>query len=187
MSHQRLSALIEASYTMQHAEQFLQETVTAPQVDILSRQCNQVLYLFPVQPFCCSYMSAMLVALAQHNGLPCYLVAGSLYLRDICLFKYDNRIETSNINLDWAGHCWAVLNNLIIDVSLFRTAYLPQSPILLRDLIVKAFGKENIGGIIAAHTTMRTYGLSYQAEYVFTDDQVTGLRHAADLIISNNA
>lgn len=186
MSHQRLGVLIEAAYTKQHAEQHLQEAVTTLQVDILSEQCTQVLYSFPDQPFCCAYMSAMLVALAQHNGLPCYLVAGSLDLRDKCLFKYDNSIETSNMNLDWAGHCWVVLNNLIIDVSLFRTAYSPKSPIGLRDLIVKVFGKENKRAIIADYTTMRTYGLSYQAEYVFTYDQVTGLCDAADLIISNN-
>jgi hypothetical protein len=182
-SHNRLYALIEASYSTAHAEQFQRSIVTSDHINKISKSCKQILDIFPYQPFCCAYMSALLVDFAKQEGLTSYLAAGSLDFKGRRLFQYENSVEVStDIIQNWPGHCWVVLNNVIVEISLFRTAYSQKSPKWLEALIVEHFGQGK-GVIIADYAKLGEYGFSYQPEYIFTEQQVEGLLKAADLLI----
>lgn len=181
-SHNRLCNLIEVSFSTAHAEQFSRSITTNNDVQKIHKLSKQILELFPYRPFCCAYMSALLVDFARQEGLTCYLVAGSLDFKGKRLFVYEDSIESSNIIPDWTGHCWVVLNNTIIEISLFRTAYSQHAPQWLNALIIEQFG-EGKGVIIADYVKMSEYGFSYQPEYIFTEQQIEGISKAADLLI----
>ena len=89
-------------------------------------------------------------------------------------------------NLDWDGHCWVIFGNLLGDVSLFRTAYSEASPPALKHKIITEFG-EGHGLLISPLESLTQTCIAYDAQYVLTDDEITGLYNSARNIIERQS
>lgn len=130
--------------------------------------------IYPYQPFACAYLSAMMVEYARQDGIHAYLAAGSLDFKEQTLFKYDPIIESNHIVENWNGHCWAIFNDCIVDLSIFRTAYADQSPQWLKNLFISNFGKGK-GALIATPLEISEIGFNYQPMYIFNDEKISSL------------
>ena len=183
MSIDKYLHLIKKSYSNCHAEEFLKSYLYNNQIEVIQKSCQEVLQMIPPQPFECALLSACLVERARQIGFSCYLVAGSLTFNERILFDYDPIIEHKNIVENWRGHCWVIFNDVIVETSLFRTAYSEKSPTWLKNTITEYFG-EHRGAIFATISEIKKMGLYYTPEYIFNDLQLTGLLNHAEQIIS---
>ncbi len=174
--------LIEKSYSKEHAKKFEQNIINNNHTMILRECCAQVMQVFPPQPYCCAYLSALLVEITRGKGMQAYLAAGTLDFKNKRLFDYDHSVENTNLVTKWNGHCWAVLNNAICDVSFFRTAYSDQSPTWLKELVSNNFGA-GCGALLASNLEMDSFDLHYSPKYIFDDDRLDGLLNSAEKII----
>jgi hypothetical protein len=143
-----------------------------------------VLQGFPRQVGACALMTAMWVAFIRANTpYPIHAIAGALLIdgrpifgRNAC--ARDVKRAFTGTNLDWDGHCWIIFGNLIGDLSICRTAYSRESPPLLNQRIVSAFGKGR--GLLAAPAdAFLQAGMRYEPYYVITDNEITGLFQGA--------
>lgn len=174
--------LIEKSYSKEQANKFEQSIINNNHATIIKQGCSEIMQTFPPQPYCCAYLSALMVELARGKGLQAYLVAGSLDFKNKRLFDYDPSVESTNVVSQWSGHCWAVFNNAICDISFFRTVYSEQSPIWLKELVINNFG-EGRGALLASNLDMDELGLYYSPKYIFDDNRLDGLLNSAEKII----
>ncbi len=133
-----LRELITESFGLEAAEQWSRFTVGEGDKRKLVDSARKVLEIFPGrEPGACCLMSAIyLLALEKMEGPPAYVVAGSLYVGDTCVFgedgELDGKTRFSQSNLSWDGHAWIVCGDWLSDVSLFRTADGAKSPPALK-------------------------------------------------------
>lgn len=187
---QKLSSLIAASYSKADAEAAMSFQPSKFAVQQLSDAGKEVLKLFPDKPGACALMTAMWAAFIRDNTeYPIHAFAGSLFVDGVHVFGSDSTANQTKgaftaTNLDWDGHCWIVFGNLIADISLFRTAYSDASPLALKKKIVAEFGTGRRLFIAPLHVLAET-GIVYDAQYVLTDDEITGLFNGARTMIDS--
>jgi hypothetical protein len=182
MQQNKYLQLIEQSYSKEHVKKFSKKSFNT-QIESLKKLCKDVLEMLPPQPFTCAFMSAAFVEQARQEGIPAYLVAGSLAFKDKMLFRYDPIIEQKDILEKWSGHCWVILNDVIVELSLFNTIYSNQSPIWLTDLFT-GFSSKQKNFMVATISEMESMELVYTPKYIFNDRKISGLLNSIEQIIS---
>lgn len=125
-AHAILLSLIEKFCSRDAAKKFDANIISVNQIKILHECCIEIMRVFPYQPYSCAYINALLVERARMNGIEAYLVAGTLDFQKKRIFNYDPVVESKDVITNWNGHCWAVFNNVIADLSFFRTMYSEQ-------------------------------------------------------------
>ena len=185
-----IKTLIEKSYDLAEVKKYHDFEPSQSQIQELAGAGQNVLGEFPSQAGACTLMSAMWSAtIRDSTDLPIHVVAGSLYIDEHHIFGSNssaNQMKNafSGKNLDWDGHCWVVFGNLIGDISIFRTAYSPNSPHYLQEKIISNFGKGR-GLFVATLDSMIENGFTYEPKYILTDSEITGLCKGAFSVINN--
>jgi len=143
----------------------------------------EILNHFPPIPGACAMMSAIYAGMLKDQGFDAQMIAGALYLEEMRLFGEHSAEKATfeQSNLDWDGHCWIQLNDLIADISLFRTVYSSASGTPLKQILEK-FG-EGKSLLISSPQGMKDMGLRYEAQYTLTDEQVDNLIRGAFSIL----
>lgn len=185
-----LRHLIAASRTAEELEQFDEFSPSDVDIKLITETGVEVLKVIPPTPGACVLMSAVHATLLENRlSGPAFVVAGSLSVADTPVFG--NAEPPANLNavfndhnLSWDGHCWIAVADLIVDVSVFRTAYSPQSPPALKDHVIAEFGAGR--GLMVAKPT-GTGKLVYAPQYVLTQDQTDALFRGARAMFGGEA
>ncbi len=173
-----IAPLIQESYSKKDVEEYLSYEATKSDQNTIFQRAKELLGYIPAFPNLCVPMNAALVVMIRdHTNIPIHMVAGTLDLHNQRVFGDYTEIvnwkeEFSKSNLDWAGHCWAVYGDYLVEASLFRTAYAPESPHWLRQMIIQEFG-EGRGLMIGKIQDFRDRRLNYKAKYILTDEEIT--------------
>lgn len=144
---------------------------------LLKKTCLEILTNMPHRPFLCLPLSAALYAfLKDRHNIDSKIVTGNLYFEDKCIFKQDYKISeaTDGVFREWAGHAWVEIEDLVCDLSFFRTLYSQNFTKPFKDKLVERFGVGR-GAIIATRAQLKIDGLRYEAIDTLSDDIATGI------------
>lgn len=176
-----LDLLIRQSRSAEDATAHGGRIVTENDQSQLANVGRQLLSVFPPIPGACLLMSALYAARLQELVAgPILVIAGGLSVGSEHVFGAGGQFDGKRFdqsNPSWDGHAWVELGDLVADVSIFRTAYSGQSHPLLRESIAKTYGRGR--GLMIRRSGDASDGLTYEPQYVLTEDQVTGLARGA--------
>jgi hypothetical protein len=125
--------------------------------------------------FCKTSATVVLYAILKDNyHVDARLVTGNLYFKDQYIFKQDFSIAgTQKDRLqEWGGHAWVEVENLILDLSIFRTIYSEQFTKPFKSELMSQFGQGR-GCIIGTSVQMKEFGLIYQSMDALKDGIAT--------------
>ena len=176
--------------TKEDVDSFLSYEITASDMLFLKEAVNEVLRKMPANAFNCAMLSGLLGAIINdHSNIPVSVISGHLDYSSKRIFNCYKPIPFSTdkkeINEIWDGHCWVELNNLIVDISIFRTIYYGNVPRDLHDNIVYRFG-EGRGALVGTPHEIQKMDFAYTPCYCLTSDQISGLVLGADKLINSN-
>lgn len=171
-----LLAMIEASHSREATQQFRNYELNDRAWGIFKEMSRGMLTAVRPEGSSCVIMSALLAtALEEPLGTVVPVVAGALKLDGEYMYgshrAVDGRRVFSENGADWDGHCWILLGNYIVDISLGRTARQGHCRAPLARRVLSAFG-EHVGMIAVTESSVRETGLLYLPRYVLTPDQV---------------
>lgn len=155
--------------------------------EILNSIVVEVLKNIPYKPFLCLPLSAMLYAILNDNlKVETKIATGDLLYKGKYIFKQDFSISSAkeNIYRDWSGHAWVELDNLICDLSFFRTLYSDKFTKPFKKELIEFFG-EGKGCLITTSQQMNLWGLSYEAIDYLSDESATGIIKGYESLIKN--
>jgi len=183
-----MDRLIAASFTHAEAKAYRGFVPTMEQLESTEQVGIDILRHLPPLAAACAPMSAVYAARLQNLAkLPCYVVAGSLRVRNTYVFgdgkPFDGRKVLSESNSSWDGHAWVVIGCYLADISLFRTVNAGKAHPLLSMHVRREFG-EGRGLMIAKQSDVPLSGLYYLPQYVLTEEQVAGLYRGAMRLFS---
>ena len=144
---------------------------------ILEKAVIDVLKYTPYRPFLCLPLSALLyVILKDKHGLDPKLTTGNLKFKEQYIFKQDFKITDAKqgVFTEWAGHAWVEIENVICDLSFFRTLYSAEFKRLYKRQLVDAFG-EGRGCLIFEKDKIAPGELSYQGMDFLEDETITAI------------
>jgi hypothetical protein len=152
----------------------------APQADIdaVLRVGTDLLKAFPSVPGACAPMSALLaVGLEASVSPPIFVVAGELAIAGTSVFGRETSDWSkafSMHNPSWDGHCWIMLGDRIIDISVCRTAYSGKGHPALQRHLLALYGRGR--GLLAFRESEALEdGFDYAPRYILSPDEVDGL------------
>lgn len=165
--------------TEEEINYFQSYKVTKSDMLFLTEAIGEVLTKIPANAFNCAMLSGMLGAIINdHSSIPVSVVSGHLDYSSKRIFHCDKPIsystEKKEINEIWNGHCWVEINNLIIDISIFRTIYYGQVPRDLYDNILNQFGTGR-GALVASPADIEKLKFDYTPCYCLSQNQITAL------------
>jgi hypothetical protein len=171
-----LLAMIEASHSREAMQQFRDYELDDRAWDIFKEMSQGMLTAVRPEGSSCVIMSALLAtALEEPLGTVVPVVAGALKLDGEYMYgshrTFDGRRIFSENGAYWDGHCWILLVNYIVDISLGRTARQGHCRGPLARRVLSAFG-EHVGMIALTESSTSETGLLYLPRYVLTSDQV---------------
>jgi hypothetical protein len=149
----------------------------------LGKCAVQLLHAFPARPGTSVLMSAALaVQLERVLMTPAHVVAGTLVIEGEPVFgdrlPFDGPAIFGTSHSDWHGHAWVIIGPHVVDISLFRTAYSRLGPPRLAPHVDLVFGPGK--GLYVDHwQRCRQRGLSYEPQYVLSEEEVTRLMGGA--------
>ncbi len=129
------------------------------------------------RPFLCLPMSALLYAtLNDNHKAGARLVTGDLHYKDSIIFKQDFKISDAKDNTyqEWAGHAWVELEDIICDLSFFRTLYAQEFTKPCKIDLITQFG-EGRGALIGTPGQLEQNGLIYKPKEYLSDEMATGI------------
>jgi hypothetical protein len=178
-----VQALIESAYGPDESTAYLAFRPDEADRAAITNVGRDLLAVFPPLPGACALMSSIYACgVRKCMNAPCYVVAGSLYVGDVRVYGDDAPIDgAARFNQDavsWDGHCWLMVGNLIVDASLFRTAYSGKGHPVLATHVRRRFG-EGRGLFIGSGSDALYHGLRYAPEYVLNEGQIEGLARGA--------
>ncbi|MGZ8916379.1 MAG: hypothetical protein ACXW1Z_25125 [Methylobacter sp.] len=105
-------------------------------------------------------------------------VLGDLKICDSYIFKCEKNIPLENqkneiISQNWDGHCWVEVDNIILDLSIFRTAYRINHPSLLKDYLTSKYG-EGKGAFVSPVESL-PQELEFVPKFVLNDSQISSV------------
>jgi hypothetical protein len=182
-----LKNILKTTLTETEIKSFFSYQLTKEDLEFLKEAITEVLRTVPANAFNCAMLSGLLGAIiSDHSSIPSAVIAGHLDYSSKRLFNCSKPIpyhkDKTEIKEEWDGHCWVEINNLIVDVSLFRTIYFGQVPEYLFTEIVTKFGKGR-GAFLCSDKEMKDFGFNYIPCYCLTNDQISGLVLGAKSII----
>ncbi len=168
-------------------EAFLSYDLKKEDLEFIKDISKGILLEFPKRAFDCCMLSAVLGAVINDkSNIPVSVFVGHLDYNSKRMFNCTTSIPYSKselkINETWEGHCWVELNGFIIDLSIFRTIYLGNVSVELKNDIIQNFG-ENRGILAGTPLDMEKLGFNYTPCYILNQDQITGLVKGANEII----
>ena len=171
-----LLAMIETSNSREAMEQVRDYVPDNKAFEILEEMSKGLLTAVCPEGSSCVLMSALLaVSLEEPLGTAIPVVAGALKLDGEYMYgsnrSFDGQHVFSTDETDWDGHCWLLVGDYIVDISLGRTARHGYCRAVLAQRVFSAFG-EHVGMIAVTETGARKVGLRYLPRYVLTPDQV---------------
>lgn len=182
-----LGKLIAASHGWPAAKAFKSCAMSEADGAHLAKCAVQLLHAFPARPGTSALMSAALaVQLERVLTTPVYVVAGTLAVEREPVFgdrlPFDGPAIFGTPHPDWHGHSWVMIGRHVVDISLFRTAYSRLGPPRLARHVDLVFGPGK--GLYVDHWQQcRQRGLSYEPQYILSEEEVTRLMGGAyDLI-----
>jgi hypothetical protein len=181
--------LIAKSFSPAEADAYRSFTPADIDLIVLQETGREVLHRLRPQPGACVLMSVTYaIWLGKRIAAPAYVVVGSLFVKDKRIFGEDGEINGaerfSRSDFSWDGHAWVVLGSYIAEISLFRTAYSPQSPRLLARHILNRFGKGRGLCIWKDAAAAEKDGLRYIPQYVLTEEQMAALYRGAEKVFT---
>jgi hypothetical protein len=133
----------------------------------------------------CLYHSALLYATLRDNtDINPRFIVGSVKILDKYVFKLDTKISFNfekNFSIQWDGHAWVEIDNLIIDLSLFKSIKHLNSDNIFHKHIYKYFnGIPNF--LIISKEKLEQYKISYIAHNELSDNDATILINSIDYL-----
>lgn len=151
-------------------------------LSIIKKVAVEVLDNTPNKPFLCLPMSAVFYAVLKDSyKLNPKLVTGDLYYQDQCIFKQEFSIndgDHSSFKL-WDGHAWVVIDDMICDLSFFRTLHSDKFNRPTKKNILQTFG-EGRGALLIPKANNEIGGLRYFEKEILRDDIATGIIQGAE-------
>jgi hypothetical protein len=178
-----VSELIAQTYGIEAARVYRAFKPNESDLIDLTEIGEKLLRLFPPTPGASVMMSALYAAgVRAVTKAPVYVVAGSLSVGGTHVFGQEGDIDGparfSKADLSWNGHAWTMFGDRIADISIFRTAYSPNSPAALAKHVLQEFGSDRGVWICKVDDATKS-GLSYEPQYVLSDHQVADLAREA--------
>jgi len=146
---------------------------------------RNVLTAIPHRPFLCLPMSATLYAILKDNhNINAEIATGNLIYNGGYIFKHDFKISKakSNTYQEWTGHAWVEIDDLICDLSIFRTIYSDKFTKPCKRELIDYFG-EGRGCLVASRQQLISCGLTYNAIEYLSDDLATGIIKGFDSLL----
>lgn len=146
-------------------------------LNILEKAVTDVLKHTPYEPFLCLPLSTLLyVLLKDKYHFDAKLVTGDLKFKNDYIFKQDFRIAEAKdgVLTEWSGHSWVEIDNLICDLSIFRTLYSPQFTKPSKAELITNFG-EGRGCLIFEKDKIQPGQLSYIAIDYLPDEMAVAI------------
>lgn len=138
---------------------------------VIAATARDLLRAFPAEARAAPALSAALaVQLERRLDAPIQLVGGTLRVDGVAVFD------------PAAPHVWVMIGAYIADMTLFRIAYAPDAPPLLAQHVARTFGAGR-GMYFDRWRHTRRLGLSYDAEAVLSEAEVTALVEQAHHMI----
>lgn len=174
-----LFGLIRQSYSIEEARRWRDYRLSAEARETMSEAARDILYLFEPGPGRCTMMTATYVwRLRDMLKAPIFMAVGDLHAGGQRVYGTGQAIDGSALfsenNMSWDGHAWLVLGPWVADVSIFRTAFSPQSPPALADHFRRNF-KGSEGLLAAGPQGLTEMGVAYVPRYILTDDEIARL------------
>lgn len=147
------------------------------ELEILQKIALEILEAMPYKPFLCLPMTALLYAnLKDRHNFYGRMITGNLKFNEQYLFKQDFDIPTSSDKMlqSWSGHAWYEIDDLICDLSFFRTIYSENFTKPCRAELIKLFGEQK-GCLIAPRVKMKEVGLIYEEDSILDDEKATAI------------
>ena len=158
-------------------EEFLRySSYSCHSLDIFSEPVTGVLSSIRPSLGACVMMSAGLVSVLEcHYSIPAIAVLGDLKIDGSYIFKCGGNVPKGNsekkiIAQNWDGHCWVEVDSIILDLSIFRTAYKIKHPSLLKDYLISKFGTGR--GAFVSPVESLPQELEFIPKFVLNDNQL---------------
>ena len=121
-----LKNILKTIMTENQVNSFLSYMISDKDLDFLKLASEEVLKNIPSTAFNCVMLSGILGAhIMDNSDIPVSVIYGHLDYSSRRIFCCKEPIpystENDIINKSWDGHCWIEINDLIIDISIFRT------------------------------------------------------------------
>lgn len=177
-----MGRLVAASYGEAERQRYMNHEAREEEKLKAAQTGKEVLHASVRLPLACTFMTAAWVSrLRSEQGLPAYCVAGDLHVGRRPVFASGDRDVARRFDastLDWQGHCWLVLGNLIGDISVCRTAYAQPDGSHIKNSVLRTFGAGR-GLFLMPRGILLEDGFEYTPKYVVTDRQMTALVETA--------
>ena len=156
-----------------------------------SELVNEVLYMaenitqnFKPVDGSCLYMSAMLAAMINdHLAVETRFVTGSLSVAESKIFAHQPikliLNQKKGVIADWDGHAWVEVDDLIIDLSLFRTVFSKAASPRIQGLFEARF-ERNTAYLVGQKHKLIEMGVEYTPLELLSDDDATIFIQNAD-------
>ncbi len=178
-SDSNLYAALALNYGEQVAADHAKFKLDQEARDHAATAIRHVLEFFPSVAGACMIMSAALASRIEIiTSCPAYVVAGSLFIGDSRIFGADSQVDFDILfgreNLSWDGHAWVVFGDLLIDVSLFRTARARFCHPLLKQHVRSKFSRV-VDALATPLSKIAETGFMYHPHYVLLHRQRAAL------------
>ena len=125
----------------------------------------------------CLYMSAMLAAMMNdHLPVDTRFVTGSLTVAGVKIFTHQPIKPTLSRKADiirkWDGHAWVEVDDLIIDLSIFRTVFSEAASTRIQSLFEERF-ERGTAYLIGQKHKLIEMGMEYTPLELLSDDDAT--------------
>jgi hypothetical protein len=126
------------------------------------------------KPFLCLPLSALLYAtLKDEHKLNPKLITGNLLFEDEFIFKQDFSLYKADETFKkWSGHAWVQIDDVIYDLSFFRTLYSTSFTKPCKNKLLNIFG-ERRGCLGGTPEQMNLLGLHYVRIDYLSDELAT--------------
>lgn len=178
----RLDRLVAARLGKPAADAFKAYTPTAADRETLGEVALAVLQDFEPLPGACLMMSCVLVQrLAPRLSGPAVVVLGGLQVRGMQVYDPVG-VDLTTSNMAWDGHAWAMLGDMVVDISIGRTARLPGAHPALREHVLEVLGPRT-GVYGAAWAKAPEDGFRYSPVDVVAPEVVERLAATAEVAL----
>lgn len=148
-------------------------------INIVGKAIQDCLASVPPSFGACTMLSSYLAGYLKDDfGIPAIVLAGDLEINGTTVFHCKENLPAFDkpgeiTSAIWEGHSWVEIDNYIIDISIFRSAYSIDRPSILKSYIIETFG--NGRGAILSPVNELPHGMNYIPKYILNDTQINGL------------
>jgi len=126
----------------------------------------------------CVMISTGLVAALRAQGIPGVVILGDLVLNGGYVFQCRENIPVPTFDGEiiekvWDGHAWAMVGEILFDLSVFRSAYAIEQPSRLKAFVLDSFGTGK--GALMSTVHQLPPRMSFVPHYALDDDRIYGV------------